>query len=644
MEFQKLFTPITIGSMELKNRIVMLPISTGYDEADSTVGDRFIDFFATRAKGGAALIDMPFTPINDGHLEPGLYDDRFLPGIRNLTSRIHAYGAKAAAQLIITYFIDFKGGAPEVVGPSPVLNKIMHCVPRELTIEEIKIVVSEFGKAARRAREGGFDAVEILVGGGYLLNRFLSPISNERKDQYGGNLENRTRIILEIVESIKKEAGRDFPVICRLNVEEQMPGGHTIEDSKEVLKALERGGVDMINTYTGWHESPVPTVAPSVPKGAFVYLSQKIKEYVGLPVIAANRINDPYMAEEILRDGKADLIGMCRPLVADPEFPNKAREGRVDEITPCLACTECLAQMMAAGYGGGDRDSMPKGSLCSVNPLAGRENKFPKKTSPRKKVFVVGSGPGGMTAAMESAFGGHDVTVIEQAGQPGGRLLTAAIPPFKEEISNLIQSMYVRAQKAGVAFRFDTKAVPEFLEKEKPDVLILAMGADPLLLPIPGIDKPNVLMAEDVLTGRKKVKGSVIVVGGGMVGCETAEFIKVQGTSDVTVLEMLGRLADNVVPTYRPFFLARLKKDGIKLEANTTVTEITDTGVRVNRKGEEGFIPGDTVVLAAGFKADPAKIEVFKTMAPEVFIVGDCAKARNIRDAVEEGFEAGCNI
>lgn len=640
MEFKRLFSPLKIKDMELRNRIVMLPISTGYDEADATIGERFIDFFAARAKGGAALIDMPFTPMSDGHTEPGLYDDRFFPGIRNLTSRIHEYGAKAAAQLLITYLIEFKGGRPEIVAPSPILNKVMRCIPRELTVDEIKKIIPAFGQAAVRAREGGFDAVEVPVVGGYLLNRFLSPISNQRNDEYGGNLlENRMRIILEIIESIKREAGQDFPVICRLNVEEQMPGGHTLDDSKEVILALVKSGVDVINTYTGWHESPVPTVAPSVPKGAFVYLARRIKEYVSLPVVAANRINDPFMAEKILAEAKADLIGMCRPLVADPEFPNKAKEGRADEITPCLACTECLAQVMTVGYGG-DRDALPTGPLCSLNPLAGRENRPSGKSSRKKRVFIIGSGPGGMTASIEAANAGHEVTIVEQAGEPGGRLRTAAIPPFKGEIFNLIKSMYVRARKAGVTFQFNTRAVPEWIEKEKPDVLILATGADPLMLPIPGIDKINVLLAEDVLTGRQQVKGTVIVIGGGMVGCETAEFIKKQDVTDVIILEMLGRMADNVVPTYRPFFVARLKQEGIKMKTNTRVTEITDQGVKAIQEGVEAFIPGDTVVLAAGFKADPGKLDIFKGKAAEVCYIGDCIKARNIKDAVAEGFDA----
>ncbi|HQN26604.1 MAG TPA: NADH:flavin oxidoreductase, partial [Syntrophales bacterium] len=385
MTFDRLFSPFTVAGMALRNRVVMLPMSTGFIEPDETAGERFIRFYEARAEGGAGLILIPFTPMRDGgHVEPGLYDDRFIPSLRPLTDRLHAAGAVAAAQLILSYFVILKGDTPELVGPSPVVNRLLRAAPRELTTGEIQLIVGEFGRAARRARDGGFDAVEVLVAAGYILNRFLSPISNTRTDAYGGSLENRMRIILEAIDAIRAEAGRDFPVICRLNVEEQMPGGHTIADMKPVLAALERHGVALINTYTGWHESPVPTVAPSLPKGAFAHLSERIKASCNLPVIASNRINDPATAEAILAGGQADLIGMGRALIADPALPNKAREGREAEITPCLACSQCLAQIMSALYqtrpGAGSIRS-----LCSVNPLAGREWEPPPAAPARKR-------------------------------------------------------------------------------------------------------------------------------------------------------------------------------------------------------------------------------------------------------------------
>jgi len=643
-QFKHLFTPIDIGTMKVKNRIVMLPVTTGYCELDETIGDRFINFFAARAKGGVGLIIVPFSPVHAGSpIEPGLYDNHFLPGVRKLVDAVHAHGAKIAAQLITSYHVIFRDGIAEVVGPSPVLNQMTRTAARPLTVPEIHYIVKEYGQAARRARQGGFDAVEVLVGGGYLLNRFLSPITNKREDEYGGSLENRMRIILEVIESMRKEVGKDFPIGCRLNVAEQMEGGHTIEDSKEVVRILEKAGIQMINVYTGWHESPLPTVQAVLPKGAFLHLAEKIKGWVGIPVIAANRITDPVVAEKAIAEGKADMTGMARALLADPELPNKAREGRVEEIVPCLACSNCLTEILTTYKDWG----APASTLCSVNPLAGKEAECaiePAKKS--KKVFVIGGGPGGMEAAMTAALRGHKVTLYDRGTELGGKLLIASIPPYKGELQTLVTSLAARTRKSGVEIKLKSDVGPATIEKEKPDVLIMATGSTSLIPNIPGVADPNVVLSEEVLTGAKTVSGNVLIVGGGMVGCETAEFLLEggKGVNQVTVIEMLSRMADNVSPTYRPFFLARLKKAGIKMETNTIVQEITKEGVKVEQKGVAGFIKGDTVVLAVGFESNPTLDEKSKAGIPEVYAIGDCAKPRMIKEAIEEGFAVGRKI
>jgi 2,4-dienoyl-CoA reductase-like NADH-dependent reductase (Old Yellow Enzyme family)/thioredoxin reductase len=576
-------------------------------------------------------------------MEPGLYDDRFIPDVRRLANTIHAYEAKIAAQLITSYHVILNDGVPEVVGPSPVLNQMMRCTPRPLTVEEIQHIVKEYGQAARRARQGGFDAVEVLVGGGYLLNRFLSPISNKREDEYGGSLENRMRIILEVIESMRREVGKDFPIGCRLNVEEQMEGGHTIEDSREVVRILEKAGIQMINIYTGWHEAPVPTVQASLPKGAFAHLAEKVKGCVGIPVIAANRINDPFVAEKILAEGKADLIGMARALLADPDLPNKAREGKGDEIVPCIACSNCLTEILTSYKDWGK----PVSTSCTVNPRAGKEVESVIKPAERsKKVFVIGGGPGGMEAAITAAGRGHKVTLYDRGNELGGKLLIAYLPPYKDDIKSLAKSLAIRTEKAGVEIRLMSDVQPKTVEEGNPDVLILAAGAASLIPAIPGVDGRNVVLAEDVLTGRKTVSGNVLVVGGGMVGCETAEFLieNIKEITQVTVLEMLNRMADNVSPTYRPFFLTRLKKAGIKMETNTTVQEITQQGVTVNQKGVTTFIKGDCVVLAVGYTANNPFNEKIQERIPEIYSIGDCVKPRMIKEAIEEGFWIGTKI
>jgi 2,4-dienoyl-CoA reductase-like NADH-dependent reductase (Old Yellow Enzyme family)/thioredoxin reductase len=643
-QFKHLFTLIDIGKMKVRNRIVMLPLTTGYCELDETIGDRLVNFYAARSKGGVGLIIVPFSPVHAGSpIEPGLYGDRFLPGVRKLADAVHAHGANIAAQLITSYHVILKDGNAEVVGPSPVLNQMTRTIARPLKVEEIHYIVKEYGQAAHRARQGGFDAVEVLVGGGYLLNRFLSPITNKREDEYGGSLENRMRIVLEVIASIRKEVGMDFPIGCRLNVAEQMEGGHTIEDSKEVVRILEKAGIQMINVYTGWHESPVPTVQAVLPKGAFLHLAEKIKGWVGIPVIAANRINDPFVAEKAIAEGKADLTGMARALLADPELPNKAREGRVQEIVPCLACSNCLTEILTTYKNWGTAAS----ASCSVNPLAGKEGDFVIEPAKKvKKVFVIGGGPSGMEAAITAAARGHKVTLYDKGNELGGKLLIASIPPYKNELQSLVKSLASRAKKEGVEIKLKSDASQAAIEKENPDVLIMAMGSSSLIPNIPGVAGPNVVLAEDVLTGTKTVSGNVIIVGGGMVGCETAEFLleRGEGVTQVTVIEMLSRMADNVSPTYRPFFLARLKKAGIKMETNTIVQEITKDGVKADQKGVVGFIKGDAVVLAVGFKSNPTLNEKSKAKIAEVYAIGDCAKPRMIKEAIEEGFAIGRKI
>ncbi|MBA4396641.1 MAG: NADH:flavin oxidoreductase [Syntrophus sp. (in: bacteria)] len=642
--FDRLFTPLKIGNMELRNRIVMLPMTTGYCEADETVGERFIDFFAERAKGGAGLIIVPFSPIAAGApVEPGMFDDRFVPGVKRLTAAIRAHGAKSACQLITSYHVIFRDNVTEVVGPSAILNQILRVTPRAITADEIRFIVEEYGKAARRVREGGFDAVEILVGGGYLLNRFLSPVGNQRDDEYGGSLENRMRILLEIIASMQQAVGDDFPIGVRLNVEEQMPGGHTVEDSKIVARALEKAGVRFINCYTGWHESPIPTVAPSLPKGAFAHLARAIRGAVGIPVIAANRINDPFIAEKILEAGQADLVGMGRALLADHDLPNKAKTGRVDEIVPCIACSRCLGEILSIYKTWG----VGAGAYCTVNPLAGREGLCrltPAAT--QKKVFIVGGGPAGLEAARTASARGHKVTLFEKEAETGGWLRVGCLPPHKEEIFTLAKSLVVRAQKAGADIRLNSEADPQTVAAEKPDVLVLAAGASPLVPSIPGVEAAHVVAAEDVLTGEKTVRGSVVIIGGGLVGCETAEFLaeKQEGVTGITVVEMLDRMAATVSPTYRPFFLARLKQVGIRMETHTTVEAITDKGVKVSRKGGPDFIEGNFVILAVGLKSDPKLPEKFLSAAPDVFVIGDCVEPRMIKEAIEEGFTVGMKI
>jgi 2,4-dienoyl-CoA reductase-like NADH-dependent reductase (Old Yellow Enzyme family)/thioredoxin reductase len=645
-QLRNLFDPIKIGKMELENRVVMLPVTTGFSQDDETVGDRLIDFLVERARGGVGLIIVPFSPTYVGYpIEPGLYDERFIPGARRLTEAIHRYGCKVAAALQTHYHLITKeGGAPEVVGPSAAANMMLRCTARALSIEEINWLVEEYGKATARAHKANFDGIELLVAGGYLLNRFYSPSSNKRTDEYGGSLENRMRIILGIVQEIKRRVGEDYPIICRLNVQENMEGGYTIEDEepRAAARMLEAVGVSAIEALTSWHESAVPVLTQSVPRGAFVYLAERIKGVVSIPVIAVNRINDAVLADKILSEGKADLIGMARALIADPEHLNKAREGRTDEIVPCTACSSCLADALSTYSYWGTR-TRPTIS-CTVNPRVGKEAEYVLEPAKRaKKTFVVGGGPAGMEAALTAALRGHQVTLWEKGSELGGTLRIGCIPPYKDEMAALMKSLIARTQKAGVQVKLSAPVEADTIEEEKPDVVILATGGTPLIPDIPGSQRKNVVTAEEVLMGQKEVGQAVIIAGGGMVGCETAEFL-VQRGKTVTVAEMLGRMAADVVASYRPFFLARLRAAGIKMETNVKVEEITDQGVRVSRDGAPAFIGGDTVVLAMGYRANKRLADSLKGKVPELYSVGNCAKPRTTKEAIEEGFHIGLEI
>lgn len=640
-QFTHLFEPIKVGNVELKNRMVMLAIGTGYPEPDGTVGDCFINFCVERARGGVGLIITPFAPFDMAiPVIPGLYDDRFIPGARRLTDAVHAYGTKIAPQFLGQYFwVNKENGSFEFIAPSAVFNKMIGTTPKALTVEEIHRLVDEYGEAGRRAREGGFDAIELPLGIGYLLNRFISPCTNKRTDEYGGSLENRMKLSLEIIDRIHKQAGEDYPIICRVSVEEFMEGGHTLEDSKKVVSILEAAGVKAIDVEAGWHECPVPLVAMSVPRGAFVYLAEEIKKVVNVPVVAAYRINTPELAEQILADGKADLIGLGRALLADPEFPNKAKEGRSDEIRTCIACSNCLDNLLT-GYKSGTVPS----AFCSVNPRMGKEAEYTiEPARVVKKVLVVGGGPGGMEAARVAALRGHQVTLCEKGEELGGQLRVACLPPYKDELGSLIKNMASQVRTAGVEVRLNTEVTLELVEKENPDVLILAIGAMPLIPDIPGVGQGNVVTAVDVIMRREDVGETAIVVGGGMIGCEAAEFLAAAGKK-VTIVEMLPKIGSDYGATYRHVVLRRLREIGIKMETNVMVEEITDRGVKAKRDGLAKFFPGDTVVLAVGFEPNKELDEKLSGKVPVPYSIGDCVEPRRIKEAIEEGFRLAREI
>jgi len=638
MKLTKLFTPINIGKMEVKNRLVMPALTTGF--AVGEVNDQLKNYFVARAKGGVGLIVVGITSVEPGtDYTISISDDKFIPGLRDLAKSIHSYDAKTALQLWhpgryeLTVITGRQPISSSDVTP-PILSRQK---PRPLTIPEIEKLEDDFAQGAKRAKEAGFDAVEFICSAGYLISQFLSPITNKRKDKYGGNLENRMRFILEIIEKTRDVVGKDFPIMCRISGDELIPGGNTLKEAQVIAQKLEKAGVQAFNVTAGWHESMVPMITMDVPRGGYVYLAEGVKEALKgteARVIASNRINDPILAEQILREGKADMISMGRALVADPELPNKAREGRFDEIITCVACNQgCMDNLFEASP-----------ITCMVNPLVGKEEKIKINPAERsRRVLVVGGGPAGMKAAQIAAMRGHRVTLCEKSDRLGGQLNLASATPYREELGTIVENLSAQLKKLGVKIQLGAEVTPSLLAKLKPDVVILATGAAPIIPNIPGVDLPNVFQAWDVLAGREVPGKNVVVVGGGGVGCYTAHYLVARGKK-VTLLEMLDKTAKDVGISNRWIIRNNLEKGGVKTFTSTKVERISEKEVFATKNGERLTLPADSVVLAVGSKPNKSLAEAIKEKIPEIYEIGDCVEPRKALQAIHEGWDVALKI
>lgn len=639
MRFPKLFEEGYIGNMRIRNRTVMPPMGTNLASETGAVTPAMVHYYRERAKGGVGLI---ITEINSVDSPQGyaianqlsIHDNSYIAGHNELVEAVKEHGAKIITQLHHAgrQTTEENTFGLQPVAPSAIPDPYTNVVPRELTISEIEEIIEKFVKAAIRAQNAGYDGVEIHGAHGYLVGQFMSPFSNKRNDLYGGDLDGRMRFPLEIVKGIKEATKGSFPVLFRFSADEFVEDGNHLDEAKQIARMLQDAGVDALDVSSGVYASMPTILEPmSYPEGWRVYLAENIKKEVQIPVITVGVIRSPKTAEGILAAGRADFVALGRTLIADPEWPLKAMEGRVEDIRKCITCNIwCI----------GERVFKNLHVRCTVNPVAGRELEYPLITSTLSPghFAVIGGGPAGMEAARVLATAGHRVTLFEKEPELGGQIKMAAVPPGKEKIRWATDYLQNQIHKLGVEVHLNTHAGADTLQGMDIDGVILATGAAPLVPDIPGVHNPNVTTAWDLLAGRYQVGNRVVIAGGGSVGCETALFLKHQGI-DVTVVEMEDEPAVDTEPISRMSLLEELKKSGVRTITGLAVREIKPDGVvAVDSRWNEQWLPCTHVVLSVGSVPVNQLEGELRQRNMRVFVIGDAKKPRKLNHAIADGF------
>lgn len=656
-----LFEPISIHSLEVRNRIVMPGFHLNFAR-EGAINEKLVNFYEARSKGGTGLIMVGGAAIEPNGVFAGwisIHDNSLIAGHQRLTAAVKSHGAKIGLQLVQQgrYSAGFHEGK-DVFAPSAVRSRTTGFVPREMSVGEIHKIIADFGAAARRAREAGYDLVEISVSAGYLINQFLSPLTNLRQDDYGGSPKNRMRFGLEVIAEVRRQVGADYPVSVRLGGQDFMPGGTTWKEAQEFAEELEKIGVDLFNVTGGWHETSVPQLNGEVPKGAFCYLADKIKSRVSVPVAASNRISSAQVAEQILLSGQADMVSVARGILADPQWAQKAQQGGT--VRKCIACMLCLGQIFKR-----------QPVICSVNPLCGKEDQPLPAAEDKKRILVVGAGPAGLEAASTLAERGHQVDLWEKQQTIGGQWRIAAVPPGKEDFLPLLDYYEQRLKEAGVNLQLGKTATPEEVLKWEADAVIIASGAVPeTYLPF-SCEDAEVVQAWDVLAGQAVKGPRIVIVGGGSVGCETALYLAQKGTLDadqarfllihqvesaeeirrlllngsyhLTIVEQQKNIARDMNNATRWLMLKNLDMFGVKVCNLSTVEQVTAQGVVL--KSEQGVqtIAADTVVMALGSRADNA---LYQDLAgrPGVYLVGDALQPGKVHEAIHSAYQLACSL
>ena len=641
-KYEHLLSPIKIGETTVKNRIFMPPLSTNLADK-GYVTDELVEHYKARAKGGVGLFVTEVVTVEPTYCYlPGdmcIYDDSFIPGWKKLADGVHEYGAKILPQLFHPAHMAFPlPGTPRLIAPSNVGPYYAKEAPRAVTKEELKVIIRQFGEAAKRAQIAGADGVEIHAAHAHgLLGGFLSPLYNKRTDEYGGDIDHRLRLTLEVIEEVRRVCGKNFIIDVRISGSEYTDGGLNLNDMIYVAKQLEKAGVDFLHVSGGTtiaRGSSIP--APGTPMGSHAATAAEIKKYVSIPVATVGRITEPWIAEELIANGKADICMIGRANLCDPEFANKVAAEKADDIRPCIGCLRCLNGIM---FG--------KRVACTVNPSFELENEDTLAPAAEKKnVLVIGSGPAGMEAAFVAAKRGHHVVLCEKDAELGGLMRIAAVPIAKQDLTRLIQYMARRLEGAGVEVRLNCTVDKAMLEGEfKGWEVIAGAGAQPIVIPaFTGFKQW--MTADDVLAGRAFPGRKIVVIGGGSVGCETADYLAplvndlYPRNREITLLEMApGVMASESGPG-RSLLVQRMMAKGVQMICGAKVEKVDESSIWYTRDGQQHCIAdADTLVLTMGYKADPALEEMLKAAGASYHLIGDANKVGTIKDAIGAGYE-----
>ncbi len=641
MRFHRLDQPGFIGSLRTRNRIVMPAMATNFASAHGEPTPTMIGYYEARARGGAGLIVVENASIDEptggnGTVQLRIDHDRYVPGLYALTRAIREGGAAAAIQINHAGVVarPERTGAP-AVGPSDAGWTADAPRPTPLEIDEIERLVARYAEAAVRAKRAGFDAVEIHGAHGYLIAQFLSPITNRRADAYGGSQEGRWRFALEVVRHVRRAVGTGFPLVFRISADEFMPGGRTLDESVALGRVLAEAGVDALSITSGTAANPEKQLEPmSYPEGWRAYLAAAVKGGVDIPVIAVGVFRNPDTVERALAEEKADFIAIGRGLIADPEWPNKAAEGLERRIRRCISCNRCVRCRVF--------DDQP--IRCSVNPKVGREDAPTVVARGRPTIVVVGAGPGGLAAADTAARAGGRVILLERENVVGGTLRIAERPPHKEKIGWLIDDLTSSLPEA-VEVRTGIEATENVVRDLRPDGVIIGIGGTPRLLEVPGADRPHVVSARRLLASDEGFDDgrAVVVIGGGMVGCESAEFCAVRG-APVTLLEVLDAVGEDCEPITRAALIERLDVLGVSIHTGIRVAEIGSDAVVFDEGGHRREAKAARVVVAIGNRPNLDLAEALSEEPFPVVVVGDARDPRGIQEAVSEGWRAAREV